>query len=177
MDPVDHLKEHISQIEIQNDELDACRMRLRRSLPQKTRVIRPFLWLATPVAAGILALFLWPARSPASYDLEALTEYCAKHNCNDIETTSQKLVRSKNLLAQANGHFLRIQCSNRETRVPMILEALAIEKRGDVKESYLDELIDLNQYYAYSEPLLDGLMDRENNPFCVKLIRELVAVN
>ncbi len=180
MDPTRELKQAIQSIEVDESEFEARRNRLSANLPENRQHSGAWLWGfagAMTVTAVLFALFYHAPGQDAVLDLSELESYAANHDCEAVTQRAQALTADQRPEARANGDYLSLVCASSDEGLDIAVSALRFEQRTEFRLAFLDFLIEQSDQVKFSEDFIDELIDQENSPECVQLIRTLHKVS
>ena len=164
------LKDPYRGIEADEQEMARYRAALRPLLrPRRSRA-----WLLLPAAAAVALLWLIPAadNSIPRLDLPALQSFAAA-------APERVLAKAGDLASGGEGidrwNSIMLLCLRESgTRaVELAARGLQEDPRADFRAYYLEYLLDHADGYRYNLAMLEELMDRESDPQCLRLYREM----
>lgn len=162
-------------------EMERYRDRLAKHLssPRKSFAMR---WLRVWIPLAATALLFWfllaPPRSFGPESLDGLRTWVeTQHDSAVLLDKADELSRTGRGTVRLNAMMVQCLLNTGEDAMQVAAEALTEEKRPEFRALYLEVLLDHADEYAFNPEFVEQLIDREHDPVCLRLMKELLTVS
>jgi len=173
-----NLASTLAHISASEDEMSEYRARLSRRMSEQPRPLRwSFIWVPL-TALTVLALFLIsPTHSfgPETFD-DLQTWVTEVPDAQNLEQKALKQLQKGHGTNQLNAMMVLCLMRSGEDAMNLAAQALVQENRPAFRTFYLEFLLDHADRYAFNPEFIEGLMDRERDPVCLKLMKGLLSL-
>lgn len=166
------LKSLYKGIDVSEEEMLAYRVKLAQSLP----ISRSYFSMVRPIfvlCALALAVYLFYPRTALNQrNLDELNQWVSQNPKEAVRAAKVHLNEAG--LAGDNAAMVLALTSPEEDAMSVVSKALRNEPRPEFRLYYLEYLLDRTDSYFFNPEILDALMEKETDPYCLRLYRQLL---